>query len=172
MKVFCLAGMVLFLSACAASRYPANRMHDPISVAQFYCSNNKNSQLNNQLDSESLYSEMRMCLIKENYTSAVFLFSLAGSRSWYDATSSGNEDLKDRHATLLKKYLEGIPSANVSQFWAKLHETLGIRNRLVETCDKLATFEMEIKRQSKSNTLLTWKDALGRYLHCPFPGHS
>lgn len=171
MKFFCLVGMVLFLSACAASKYPVNRTKNPIKVAQFYCSKNKNSQSSHQLDSEFLYSEMRTCLIKENYASAIFLFSLAGSRSWYDAASSENEDLKDKHATLLKKHLQGVPSENISQFWAKLHEMLGITDRLVEICDKLATLEMDIKKQSKSNTLISWKDALGGYLHCPFPGH-
>lgn len=172
MKVFFLAGIALFLSACAVSRYPDNRINHPIKVAQFYCSKNKKSELNNQLDSEFLYSEMRMCLIKENYTSAVFLFSLAGARSWYDAASSESEDLKDRHAALLKNHLKGVPSENVSQFWTRLHETLGITHSLVETCDKLATLEMDIRRQSKSNAFISWKDALGSYLHCPLSGLS
>lgn len=162
---FVLLSLSVF--ACSTSREVVSTTDKPIDITQYYCSTKNGPYIGSNLNSALLYSEMRACLIKHNYASAAFLFSLSGTLSWYETTNNENIESRNQHITRLKNNLVGIPADSLSRFWSQVHEILGTPARLAETCNKLSTLSMDIDRQFSSNRNVSWQKALENYLHCP-----
>lgn len=164
-RVISLFFLSALLLSCVAHNLPPKQYG--VKLSDYYCQNNTNSK-NTDLTVENLYSEMKTCIITEDYSSAVLLFSAAGSLSWYQAANNDNDVARNKHKSLLSTYLSGIEQLKREKFWLNTHSILGAENNLRQICQKLSELSSQLNdNNSNISENESWNSALVNYLHCP-----
>ncbi len=145
------------------------------------------ANLHNQLTPPDLYDSMVKCIREEKYDEAVFLFALAGTYSFYDASRVSDPTARQAHSVLLMLALQSLDQKAVDAFWAVLVDTLGNEERLPPVCQEVRRIGapdyhpeymiqhgMDAFSANPGSGLLDdfdseagWQGALDGYLHCP-----
>lgn len=125
-----------------------------------------------------LYAEMNECVRAQKFDRAVFLYALAGSYTWFDASRIGTQYAKMAHGKRLGEALAQLSEKQVSQFWEHIRATMQDSGKKSMICDKvkqagMPTHSIDYMRVEKSSGVTArpreqyqWEMAVDNYLLC------
>lgn len=127
---------------------------------------------------DALYAEMNACVKAQQYDSAVFLYALAGSYTWFDAERVGTQYARMAHSKRLGASLSQLSEKQVSQLWDKIRATMQDPKAQAKICEQvkqagMPTHSASYMRIDKSSNNVDapvarhyWESAVNSYLLC------
>ncbi|MCW2477103.1 MULTISPECIES: hypothetical protein [unclassified Symbiopectobacterium] len=127
---------------------------------------------------DALYAEMNACVRAQKFDRAVFLYALAGSYTWFDASRIGTQYAKMAHGKRLGEALAQLSEKQVSQFWERIRATMQDPGKKTMICDKvklagMPTHSIDYMRVEKSSGVAAkpreqhqWEMSVNNYLLC------
>ncbi|MFP7609883.1 hypothetical protein [Serratia quinivorans] len=164
--------LVMALTGCSATSplLPQGEISSrENAIALLHCDRSVNTD--NTTPPVEIYQSMVHCANKHAWGSAVLLFALAGSDSWYYATTTGSPEAKKQHSVLLAEAMQRLNHQPRQQLWQHIQATLGDTQQLTKVCQILRLtghpdYSITPEKRTEINPDEYWQAALKNYLHC------
>lgn len=126
----------------------------------------------------TVYERMNKCIINGEWDGAVYLYSLAGSLTWYDAVQVDTQFARSMHSRLLKQSLDALNDTQRVSFWEHIKVVMSDDVKKLALCTDLVasgapTYHPDYMLLSSSSGIdrkhpmtTAWKKAVNSYVGC------